>query len=168
MPPTNDQSDDERDVDAEVEPELAADNPLVQELLSSILTTANRIVEKNGSGLTAKQLIAAAKLYLPGQLPKLHRRKKSAWNIALRMEKGNVPEELQHLKPDKRKDGRLAFTGEYQKWMKERWDNDTALREQYKALADARDTSDEDNEEAPDERKALQKKSLNNLKKQVG
>jgi hypothetical protein len=73
---------------------LTADNPLVQELMNVVLREAQRIVKENTSQFTVEDLLEAARFWLPGEMPRFHKRKQSAWNLALPYEKAFAPADL--------------------------------------------------------------------------
>jgi hypothetical protein len=116
---------------------LTADNPLVQELINVVLREAQRIVKENTSQFTAEDLFEAAQFWLPGELPRFHKRKQSAWNLALRHEKVFAPADLFKQKAGVRSKGGQGLKGEYQQWFAERWKTEPELRETYERMAAA-------------------------------
>jgi hypothetical protein len=173
---------------------LPADNIYVRELIDILLKEAARIA-KNSSEHSADELLSSAGFYVLGEVPRLQRRKPNAWNLCLRLEKENCPEELRQ-----QKDGisynksRPGLKGDYQRYMKERWNTEPELRKKYERFAKgstataAVDNTDSDSDredieldpasETPVEEvetlevelksnKEIQKKSLKTLKKLV-
>jgi hypothetical protein len=158
----------------EEEPLLPADNPLVRELIDSVLREAQRIVKDNTSQFTAEQLIEAAQFWIPGDMPRLQKRKPQAWNLGLKNEKAFAPPELLK-KTGVRKNGQAGLDGGYAKWFAERWKNEAELREKYQQMAAriaAADDDDAENDEQLEEtrknsKKRLQKNETKQLLKQV-
>jgi hypothetical protein len=176
---------------------LPGDNIYVRELMDILLKEASRIAQKS-SEHSADDLLIAAGFYALGELPRLQIRRPNAWNLFLRLEKDNSPEELR-----KQQDGvsynksRPGLKGDYQRYMKERWDKEPELRKKYQRLAKGSSTltadvedehldSDQENDEidptsVPEallkeqenvevelkSTKLIQKKSLKTLKKLV-
>jgi hypothetical protein len=116
---------------------LTADNPLVQELMNVVLREAQRIVKENTFQFTVEDLLEAARFWLPGEMPRFHKRKQSAWNLALRHEKAFAPADLLKQKAGVRSKGGQGLKGEYQQWLAERWKTDTELRKKYERMAAA-------------------------------
>jgi hypothetical protein len=159
----------------EEEPLLPADNPLVRELIDSVLREAQRIVKENTSQFTAEQLIEAAQFWIPGDMPRLKNRKPQAWNLGLKNEKAFAPPELLKKKSVVGKNGQAGLDGGYAKWFADRWKNEPELREKYQQMAAriaAGDDDDTENDEQSEEtrkaaKKRLQKSETKQLLKQV-
>jgi hypothetical protein len=167
----------------EEEPLLPADNPLIRELIDSVLREAQRIVKENTSQFTAEQLIEAAQFWIPGDMPRLKKRKPQAWNLGLKNEKAFAPPELLKKKPGVGKNGKAGLDGGYAKWFADRWKNEPELREKYQQMAAvigaAGDDDGAENDEQPEEtrkaaeetrkaaKKRLQKNETKQLLKQV-
>jgi hypothetical protein len=114
------------------------ENPYVRELVDNLLKDAARLAKKS-SEHTAEQLLAGAGFYVLGELPRLQSRRANAWNLFQRLEKENAPEEVRkqvdNVSYDKSRPG---VKGDYQQYMKERWNNDPELRKKYERLAKGR------------------------------
>jgi hypothetical protein len=170
----------------EEEPLLPADNPLVRELIDSVLREAQRIVKENTSQFTAEQPIEAAQFWIPGDMPRLKKWKPQAWNLGLKNEKAFAPPELLKKKPGVGKNGQAGLDGDYAKWFADRWKNEPELREKYQQMAArnaAGDDDDAENDEQSEEaceaareaaeetrkaaKKRLQKNETKQLLKQV-
>jgi hypothetical protein len=114
---------------------LAANHPLVRELLDIIVREATRLASTS-SNHSADDLLRAAGYYSLGEIPRMQTRRVNAWNLFLREEKANVPEHLR-----KQKDGasynnsRPGIDGEYSTYMKKRWVEEPQTREKYQELA---------------------------------
>jgi hypothetical protein len=166
---------------------LAANHPLVRELLDIIVREATRLASTS-SNHSADDLLRAAGYYSLGEIPRMGTRRVNAWNLFLREEKANVPEHLR-----KQKDGasynnsRPGIDGEYSTYMKKRWAEEPQTREKYQELAKklakkqaaatrdgegAHEGGGSDHESDSDglqllSRKEVQKKVISNFKKQV-
>jgi hypothetical protein len=113
----------------------SAENPQVRELLDIILKEASRIAAKS-SELSAEELMRAAGFYVLGEVPRLQSRKPNAWNLFLRMEKENVPEELRTQTDGVAyKQSRPGLSGEYSSYMKKRWESEPETRKKYERMA---------------------------------
>jgi hypothetical protein len=72
---------------------LAANHPLVRELLDIIVREATRLASTS-SNHSADDLLRAAGYYSLGEIPRMLTRRCNAWNLFLCEEKANVPEHL--------------------------------------------------------------------------
>jgi hypothetical protein len=161
---------------------LSADNIYVRELMDVVLKEAARIANKS-SEHSADELLSAAGFYVLGELPRLQSRKPNAWNLFLRLEKDNAPEALRQQKEGVAYNkSRPGLKGDYQQYMKQRWDTEPELRKKYERLAkgsratasvndgesdSAQENIDEEPEVELKSHKQIQKKSLKTLKKHV-
>jgi hypothetical protein len=170
---------------------LPSDNIYVRELMDVLLKEATRIANKS-SEHSVQDLLSAAGFYVVGELPRLQTRKPNAWNLYLRHEKENAPEEVRKQTDDVTYNkSRPGVKGDYQRYMKERWDKEPDLRKKYERMAkgpspvavnevDDQDNMDGDPIATLDEQiedlepevelkpmKEVQKKSLKTLKKLV-
>jgi hypothetical protein len=118
--------------DAEV---LPSDNIYVRELIDIILKEATRIANKS-SEHSAEELLSSAGFYVVGEFPRIRTRKPNAWNLYLRFEKENAPEELRKQTDSiSYNKSRPGLKGDYQRYMKDRWDKEPDLRKKYQRLA---------------------------------
>jgi hypothetical protein len=114
---------------------LPAENVYVRELVDNLLKDAARIA-KESSKHTADELLAAAGFYVLGEIPRLQSRRVNAWNLFQRFEKENAPAEVRK-QTDSVSYGksRPGLKGDYQQYMKERWNKEPELRKKYERLA---------------------------------
>lgn len=112
------------------------DNPLVRELVDIVLKEATRLA-RSSTEFTAKDLIKAAKFYVPGELPRLNSRKVNPWNLAVKLERNHCPPEFLAVTAGAGHGGRPALTGRYPKWLKRRWDSEPELKAKYQKMADS-------------------------------
>jgi hypothetical protein len=175
-----DSLDAERDV-------LAANHPLVRELLDIIVREATRLASTS-SNHSPDDLLRAAGYYSLGEIPRMQTRRCNAWNLFLREEKANVPEDLRKQKTDASyNNSRPGLDGQYSSYMKKRWAEEPQTREKYQELAkklatkqaaatgnveSSREGGGSDHESDSDglellSKKEVQKKVIRNFKKQV-
>jgi hypothetical protein len=114
---------------------LTVENVYVRELVDNLLKDAARIA-KTSSEHTADDLLAAAGFYVLGEIPRLQTRRANAWNLFQRLEKENAPEEVRKQTDSvSYRKSRPGVKGDYQQFMKERWNKDPELRKKYERLA---------------------------------
>jgi hypothetical protein len=111
--------------------------------------------------LSAKQLLEHAKLINSAKVARIKIKKHNAWNVALAdMKKSTDKADREPTRP--LKNGRKAFTGAYQRTVKETYD---ANKEHYQALAEKKNADVKAGE--PEALKKTQEKAIKQLKKFV-